>query len=243
MEEVKRTNVFFLIDCSGSMNSTGPEQVAEGVNEALRRLGATQKQEPTSSIIVNITGFNTSFIEIILSSPLTFDAPRISPEQLCFAGDTALYDALGDTIVGTHCFTPPDSTEDVIIVVATDGDDTSSKRFTAEKIHALVQQHRTMGVRFIYIGAGDDAMKAGLKMGICKEDEVYRVKEEEGENIGSSIGSQHVMALMSQALGVELLEGECGEDQNVEGECGEEGPQKKAKPSLDNQVDISSQYY
>jgi Mg-chelatase subunit ChlD len=195
-----RENLIFLIDCSGSMETSnginGKEDLVDGINIALEKLGSAVAQ-------VQICGFNNVCFEIIQTCNLTRASPRIKAEEFEFVGDTKLFDVLGAAIEALAYLTPPDDPTKVTFVIATDGDDTSSKVHTAATISALVKEHRAKGVRFIFIGAGDDAMKAGRDMGICTDNEVYRVKQDQGENIGSSFTSEHVLTLMSQSLGVD----------------------------------------
>lgn len=227
MESVRGERyIFVLIDGSASM--WGEEQdIASHLNSTLEVIA--KKQKEGRPIQVSVLSFSEGFTEIIPNTRLTKEGPRLDPCLLESQGETALYDAVGRTVDDLHVLSDT-SLKDIIIIVATDGRDNASKLYDATRVRKTVANHRDQGVTFIYIAAGDDALVAGVEMGLC-EKECLRVKND--ESIGSCFTSQMVRGAMSQALGIDLGE----EDYPPEFDQ----PEKKKNKVEDEE--IYSQYY
>jgi hypothetical protein len=122
----------------------------------------------------------------------------------------------------------------VIVVVATDGQDTVSEQYDAESVRALVEEYRTKGVSFIYIASGNDAYRAGEQMGFIA-DECKRVRVEDNESIGSCFSSQLIRDAISQALGQESIPSGFEEKEG--------SPSSPKRIKKDEEEEIYSQYY
>lgn len=224
--------IFVLIDGSASM--WGEEQdIASHLNSTLEVIAKKQKEGDNRPIQVSVLSFSEGFTEIIPNTRLTKEGPRLDPCLLESQGETALYDAVGRTVDDLHVLSDT-SLKDIIIIVATDGRDNASKLYDATRVRKTVANHRDQGVTFIYIAAGEDALVAGVEMGLC-EKECLKVRND--ESIGSCFTSQMVRGAMSQALGIDLKE----EDYPPEFDQ-EEGESSKKKNKVDD-CEIYSQYY
>ena len=89
-------------------------------------------------------------------------------------GGTALLDAIGRTIVDTGAklaaLTEENRPEKVICVILTDGEENSSVEYSKAQIHALIAQQRDLYKwQFLFIGANQDAVTAGVSIGIAAD--------------------------------------------------------------------------
>lgn len=233
MEGVKVKELYILIDTSGSMEGQEKE-VASGINTTLKALAQNKKTEEI--IQVSLNTFDSKIKELRLPFFLEPDVPiNLSSEIFEMRGETALYDAVGIT-VGTlsDISTSP---KDVIIVVATDGQDTVSEKYDAESVRSLVEEYRTKGVSFIYIAAGNDAYRAGEQMGFLTS-ECKRVRVEDNESIGSCFSSQLIRDAISQALGQESVPSVPSGFDEKEG-----SPSSPKRIKKEDEEEIYSQYY
>merc|ERR1712226_810518 len=74
---------------------------------------------------------------------------------------TALYDAIGDTLTGYQ------NEKDNIMVIITDGEENSSRKYRLADVNKLIKQFTDeKGWIFHYLGANQDAWKAGASIGI-----------------------------------------------------------------------------
>jgi ADP-heptose:LPS heptosyltransferase len=55
----------------------------------------------------------------------------------------------------------------VIVVIITDGEENSSKEFNITNVNATITKLRKKGYEFVFIGANQDAIKAGAALGIA----------------------------------------------------------------------------
>ena len=88
-------------------------------------------------------------------------------------GLTALYDAIGKTIVevGARLHNIPEENRPskVIFVIITDGMDNQSEEFSQQKIAEMVKRQRDeYNWSFLFLGANIDAESTGVSMGIAQ---------------------------------------------------------------------------
>ena len=74
---------------------------------------------------------------------------------------------LVDVDLGVGAATPEDERPSkVVVVVCTDGEDNKSRRYTAEHLRNLTrQQQEQYGWEFVFMGANQDAIQAGQRLG------------------------------------------------------------------------------
>lgn len=158
-EVVDRTALLLVIDRSGSMRSIRADMVGglQGMLDAQAAL--------PGRATVDIVVFDTE-VELQCSMVDIAEA-RIQLEP---RGSTALHDALGDAITGFGAALDalPDSLRpDVVqVIVVTDGHENASRRYTAARVRELVErQQRDHGWEFVFLGAGQDAVLTGTRLG------------------------------------------------------------------------------
>ena len=100
------------------------------------------------------------------------DLADVPPLELLPRGRTALLDALGRliTTAGERLAALPEDARpgSVIVGVMTDGMENASREWTHPRIKELIeQQTRDYGWQFLYLGADQDAIEEGAKMGFA----------------------------------------------------------------------------
>jgi len=130
------------------------------------------------------------------------DVHEIPTLDLTPRGSTALLDALGRLIVtaGERLAALPEDKRpgSVVVGVMTDGYENASRDWTHERIKALIElQTREYHWEFLYLGADQDAIEEGSKMGFAaatsmsysrgKTDKVMadKVMADMGANVGA----------------------------------------------------------
>jgi uncharacterized protein YegL len=164
MTDSDLTRLVILADRSGSMG-----HIQKDMNGGIRQLLADQAKEP-GTVVVDIVTFDT-----VVENPYTGVRPDdVKSDIIVARGGTALNDALGMTIVrlGEELAALPedDRPGHVIFVVVTDGEENSSREYTAPQVKALVEeQQEKWGWTFLFLGANIDAFAVAGGYGIIRD--------------------------------------------------------------------------
>ncbi len=158
-EVAARTALLLVIDRSGSMRGIRDDMIGglQGMLDAQAAL--------PGRATVDIVVFDTE-VELQCSMVDIAEASiRLEPR-----GSTALHDALGDAITGFGTALdalPETARPDVVqVIVVTDGHENASRRFTAAQVRELVErQQRDHRWEFVFLGAGQDAVLTGTRLG------------------------------------------------------------------------------
>ena len=145
--------IYCVIDRSGSMDSCRTDTIG-GFNTFLA------DQDPNETININL--FDHEYIELYSGS--VKDAMKMSYENFVPRGNTALYDAIGKTILkakdASKEETPP------VIVILTDGEENSSKEFTRKSIKKMIEE---LDWKFIFLAANQDAILTASSLGVSQD--------------------------------------------------------------------------
>lgn len=162
------TEIIFILDKSGSMESTKDETI-QGFNNFLNE----QKKLPGEAKMT-LRLFASAGNDL-----LTYDGqdikkiPALTEQTYQPNGWTALFDAIGTSIneVGERLANTPEEErpEKVIVVILTDGQENNSKHFTCDQIRDMItHQTDVYSWQFVYLGANQDAFANGSSLGIAK---------------------------------------------------------------------------
>ena len=99
---------------------------------------------------------------------------KLTREDYVVGGCTALYDALGNTIIDMD----KKDTDKVLFIIITDGYENASREFNNSKIKKLIKNHKDF--EFIYIGADIDSYAAGGSIGIRRDNIANYSKDKKG---------------------------------------------------------------
>ncbi len=157
------TYVAEVLDRSGSMGAIA-QPTRDGHNEFIR----AQKLLPGECSYL-LSQFDHEF-ETVYDGPMK-DAPELTTINYIPRGSTALLDALGNTIMGLGiklgALAEDQRPERVVVVIITDGQENASMRYSRREIFDMITHQRTAyGWQFLFLGAGQDAIHEGNKIGI-----------------------------------------------------------------------------
>ena len=161
------TELLFILDKSGSMGGLEKDTIG-GYNSMLEK----QKAVPGECLITTVL-FDNDYellhdrIDIRAVSPIT-------EKEYAVGGSTALLDAIGRTIhkIGNAQMNTADDyrAEKVMFVIITDGEENSSREYSAEKVKAQIQrQKEKYDWEFIFLGANIDAVETAGRFGIAPD--------------------------------------------------------------------------
>ena len=158
-----RTELVFILDKSGSMSGLEQDTIG-GYNSMLEKQKALEGQVLVTTVLFN-HGYQLLHDRVDLRgvSPIT-------EQDYMVGGSTALLDAIGITInkianahKGTSSEYRPDK---VLFVITTDGIENSSREYSCAKIKKMVEEHKSKGWEFIFLGANIDAIDVAERFGI-----------------------------------------------------------------------------
>ena len=148
------TEVVFILDRSGSMESLRSDAIG-GFNSFIE-----EQKKLTDAANLTFVTFSTSCDTVLESVPMASATP-ITAKQYVPSGGTAYLDAIGLTIEGMLV----KGSKDVVVVVMTDGEENSSRRFDKAKIAEMIASREADGWKFVFLGANMDAVKEGKSLG------------------------------------------------------------------------------
>lgn len=99
-------------------------------------------------------------------------------------GSTALYDAVGSTILDTIKLVEHHEQDyGVVFLIVTDGHENASRLYTRSEIQKLIQKCKAVhGWEFVFLGANIDVEQAAQDIGIDRDDAVPFETTDEGVN-------------------------------------------------------------
>jgi uncharacterized protein YegL len=161
------TELVFILDKSGSMGGLETDTIG-GYNSMLAKQQTVEGEcHITTVLFDNNYELLHDRIDIKAVSPIT-------EKEYQVGGSTALLDAIGRTIhkIGNAQKHTADDyrAEKVMFVIITDGEENSSREYSAEKIKAQIERQKTKyGWEFIFLGANIDAVETAGRFGISAD--------------------------------------------------------------------------
>lgn len=176
-------HVLFVIDSSGSM-ATKADDVRGGFNSYVESL----REDAASSYRLTAVTFDTQVTTLFTDATLE-QTPALDGTNYRPGGNTALYDALGVSVAElTGALSKegkPYGEERALVIVMTDGEENSSRRFTKEQVVSEITAREAAGNwSFIYLGADQDAWAAAQGLGFVAGNVAAYAKGETRELFG-----------------------------------------------------------
>ena len=158
------TELVFILDRSGSMAGLEGDTIG-GFNAMLEK----QRKEPGEAVISTVLFDNET--EVIHDRIPLDRVPRLTEKEYYVRGCTALLDAVGGAIhhIGNvHKYArEEDRPEKTLFVITTDGLENASRRYTYDKVKAMIERQREKyGWEFLFLGANIDAAREAARFGI-----------------------------------------------------------------------------
>lgn len=174
MEEVKnetkqtKTQVFnvIILDKSGSMESIRKPAI-DGFNETL--VGIQKAQEKfvdTQDHFVSLLTFCDCEKKYVFDKVPAKDARKLTMEDYEPCCCTPLYDAMGFTLITMRNFVKSVDDAVVVVTIITDGYENASKEYTGVAVKKLVEELKSDGWTFTYMGANQDSVEVAFSLSI-----------------------------------------------------------------------------
>ena len=161
MTNPNKTAIAVLMDRSGSMSLIKSD--AEGAVNAFVKA----QQELDGECTLRLAQFDYVYEDVFKST----DIHKVPEYRLSPRGGTALTDSIAKLVIefGAELAALPedDRPGTVIVVIVTDGEENSSREYTADAVKSLIEeQTNKYNWEFIFLAAGQDAIKTGAGYGI-----------------------------------------------------------------------------
>ncbi len=192
------TELVFILDKSGSMGGLESDTIG-GYNAILEKQKAVEGECYITTVLFdNNYDLLHDRIDIQAVSPIT-------EKEYQVGGSTALLDAAGRTIhkIGNAQKHTADDyrAEKVMFVIITDGEENSSREYSAEKVKALIERQKAKyGWEFIFLGANIDAVETAVRFGISADRAQNYHADSEGVELNFRVMSEAVATFREQAI-------------------------------------------
>ena len=158
------TELVFILDRSGSMAGLEADTIG-GFNAMTQK----QRKEPGEALVSTVLFDNET--QVIHDRVPLDKVPALTQKEYYVRGCTALLDAVGGAIhhIGNvHKYArEEDRPEKTLFVITTDGMENASRRYTYDKVKAMIEHQREKyGWEFLFLGANIDAAREAARFGI-----------------------------------------------------------------------------
>lgn len=177
------TELIFILDKSGSMAGLESDTIG-GYNSFLEK----QKEVEGDCLITTVL-FDHSY-ELLHDRVDIKDVVALTDKDYRVRGSTALYDALGRTILKTN--DAKEKNTKVLFVIITDGQENSSKEFTSKKVKLMVEEKIKEGFEFVFLGANIDAAESASRVGIKEDKAIDYISDSQGIKLNYDVMSKAV---------------------------------------------------
>ena len=175
------TELVFILDRSGSMAGLEADTIG-GFNAMTQK----QRKEPGEALVSTVLFDNET--QVIHDRVPLDKVPALTQKEYYVRGCTALLDAIGGAIHhirNIHKYArPEDVPEKTLFVITTDGMENASRRYTYDKVKAMIEHQREKyGWEFLFLGANIDAAREAARFGIRAD----RAANYHADHIGTEV--------------------------------------------------------
>ena len=166
IQDAKKLHIYFLLDRSGSMESMASDVIG-GFNTFL----AAQSADGVDAVMTLVQFDSENSHEVLANAAALREVSRLDASNFLPRGGTPLYDAIGHLVadaairsevrVGERV-----STEDILFVIFTDGEENQSVEYTRQNIFDLISRKEQTGWTFVFMGANQDVYAESDRIGI-----------------------------------------------------------------------------
>ena len=154
-----------IVDASGSMGSIYAQALA-GINETIKTIKNLHKNDSRVGQYLTLLSFANGGekLQYVYKHKNIEEASYITDRDYQLRGCTALYDAIGESVTKLRKHV---SKEDKpLVTIITDGYENDSQVWNGVQVKQLIDELRTNGWVFTYIGANQDVEEEARKMGV-----------------------------------------------------------------------------
>ena len=157
-------DITIILDRSGSMTSIQDASI-KGINSFITEYQNSDKKTNLSLLL-----FDHELIYLCRNQNIK-SVGLINSDNYIPRGTTALFDAIGSCITDKkNEVKGSNSPKNVLIAILTDGFENDSRKFTQEQVFKAIENlTQKANWRFLFLGANQDAIKEGAKLGISDE--------------------------------------------------------------------------
>lgn len=167
-------NLVFILDKSGSMSGFESDTIG-GFNSVL-----TENRNKNGDVFITTVLFNNKTTLLHNREPIN-KVKNLTLDDYKVGNNTALLDAVGDTIVKIQENRKITKNNNVLFVIITDGEENSSHKYSQSKIKSMIKSAETEDKwDFIFLGANIDAITAADSIGISRSKATGYVQDEVG---------------------------------------------------------------
>lgn len=175
----------FILDVSGSMNSC--------LSDTIGGFDAFVKDQKDLGGTLSLFFFNDFLNEQYTKKPIE----DVEPLQFVPGGGTALYDAIGKVL------TTQKLSNTSTVIILTDGQENTSKVYSLQVIRDLIKMKESDGVRFLFLGAHEDAFYEAETIGIGRNNRLNYFAETQSPAAFNDLS--HCLRARSQGVERPLL--------------------------------------
>lgn len=186
--------IIFIMDRSGSMSGSESDTIGGYNSMLIQQKAEDGEANLTTTLFDREVSFLHDGVNIKTVKPIT-------NHEYFVRGRTALFDAVGETIIRvsermkcdiSDIELEVDDSKTVLCVIMTDGYENASRRFTKTDVKNLIAEKESIGWEFIYLGADIKDSHEAEQMGIKQDNShVYRKENQRQvyDNLSDSIKS------------------------------------------------------
>lgn len=187
-KKMNQTEIVVVLDRSGSMGSIANATV-EGFNKFL-----AEQQNADGEAFITLVQFDTVYELKYKSVPVKNAQYLVNGASYVPRGGTALLDAIGKTIEDL------DTDRDVVFAIITDGEENASTTYKREAIFKMIETLTSEGWKFIFLGANQDAIRAGNSIGISSMQSMTYAATNDGATKSFNAFSSNIARYRSMKL-------------------------------------------
>ncbi|MDR3251692.1 MAG: VWA domain-containing protein [Tannerella sp.] len=152
-----------ILDESGSMISM-KFQAISGFNETVQTIGEAKIKHPEQRHIVSLVSFNSSGIKTLYDRVEANSVKELTDEMYHPKCNTPLYDAIGQSLTTLRQYVKPE--DKALVSIITDGYENASREYNGAAIKKLIDELKSLGWVFTYIGANQDVEAVAASISI-----------------------------------------------------------------------------
>lgn len=173
-----KTELLFILDRSGSMGGLETDTIG-GFNSLLEKQRKLKGEATVTTLLFDHE------VEVLHDRMSIEEVAPITENDYFVRGTTALLDAIG---YGIHKIRNRKQNKmyvetKVLVVITTDGMENASKEFKRHQVRSLIEEQKSLGWEFIFLGANIDAISTAEQFGIHRDYAVNYHADKQGTEL------------------------------------------------------------